>query len=121
MTKKFQKKPTALTLGAAVAATLSAGSIANAETNPFGVSELPSGYMQLAEAEKKDGSCGAGKCGGKMKEKMEKKDGKCGAGKCGGEMKDKDGNCAGDKKGAKKSEGECGEGKCGEGKCGGKK
>ena len=127
MTKKFQKKPLALTLGAAVAATLSAGSIANAETNPFGMSELPSGYMQLAEGgtcggkmDKKaeDAKCGDGKCGGDMKKGI---DSKAADGKCSGDMKEmeKDGSCAGEIMETKKSDGKCGEGKCGEGQCGG--
>lgn len=44
-----------ITTSFAVGAALMSG-IASADVNPFGVTELPSGYMQLAEAEM---SCGA--------------------------------------------------------------
>ena len=54
--------------------------------------------------------CGAGKCGGEMKEKPAKK---CGAGKCGGEKKMKKGKC-GDAKKEKKKAMKCGAGKCGD-------
>ncbi len=45
-----------------------------ADNNPFALTELSSGYMNLAEADTdqgdnkkmKDGACGEGKCGGKM-------------------------------------------------------
>ena len=58
-------------------------------SNPFQTTDLATGYMQSAPAdaisEKKEGSCGEGKCGSK-KEKMPK-EGKCGdkmgEGKCG--------------------------------------
>ncbi|MCK5728207.1 MAG: hypothetical protein KAH08_03195 [Methylococcales bacterium] len=61
--------------------------------NPFEMTDLSTGYMQLAEADtkkdKKEGSCGEGKCGAK-KDKMPK-EGKCGSkmgeGKCGGKKK----------------------------------
>ncbi len=95
MTKKFSKKHLAIAIGTAVAASFSFTPVVNAEQNPFGMTDLSNGYVELAaEGEKKaDGSCGEGKCGGKMKGEMEKK----------------------------KAEGSCGEGKCGEGKCAGKK
>jgi uncharacterized low-complexity protein len=83
---KSKLNPIASALGITLAATIAATPIAQADQNPFGVSEMSSGYM-LAGAEE-------GKCG----------EGKCGEGKCGDEMK----------KGAE--EGKCGEGKCGEGK-----
>ncbi|MDD5228376.1 MAG: hypothetical protein PHN45_10140 [Methylococcales bacterium] len=44
-----------ITMGAALLSSISATTV-NAETNPFGVTELSSGYMQLAEAEM---ACGA--------------------------------------------------------------
>ncbi len=67
--------------------------IAGAASNPFGMSDLDSGYMVSGE-----GKCGEGK---------EKGEGKCGEGK---------------EKGKEKGEGKCGEGKGkGEGKCGGDK
>lgn len=107
------KKSLALAMGATFAATMSASPIANADSNPFGMSALSSGYMQVAE------NAPEGKCGGKMKQEGE---GKCGEGKCGeGMMKAGEGKCG---EGKKMVEGKCGEGKCGankarkEGKCG---
>jgi len=112
---KSTKTPVALVLGTAFAASMVASSVAMAGTsnsgNPFAMTELPSGYMQVAE---KDGKCGEGKCG----EGKAKKEGKCGEGKCGEGKAKKEGKCG---------EGKCGEGKskkegkCGEGKCGGSK
>jgi uncharacterized low-complexity protein len=110
--KNTMKKSLSIALGTTFIAAMSASPVANADANPFGMQNLESGYMQVAE-----GKCGEGKCGeGKMK-KEQAKEGKCGEGKCGeGKMK---------KEQAK--EGKCGEGKttkegkCGEGKCGGKK
>ena len=106
--KKTMKKSLSIALGTTFIAAMSASPVANADANPFGMQNLESGYMQVAE-----GKCGEGKCGeGKMK-KEQAKEGKCGEGKCGeGKMK-KEGKCGEGK--AKK------EGKCGEGKCGGKK
>ena len=93
------KKPVALALGTVFAASMVASSVAMAGTsnsgNPFAMTEMSSGYMQVAG---KDGKCGEGKCGGSSEKK--KMEGKCGEGKC-GEGK------------AKKMEGKCGEGKCG--------
>lgn len=110
-------KPLALTIGAAMATTLSAGSIANTETNPFAMSELSSGYMQVAEEEKSETK--EGKRGGKMKE------GSCSAGNCGGKMKkDAEGECGGagmTEETEKKSEGNCAGDKCGAAKCGANK
>ena len=104
MTKKNCIKPVAAVIGAALVGSLSAVNVASAAENPFGASQLESGYMVVASMDEKEGKCGEGKCG----EGKDKKEGKCGEGK--------------DKK-----EGKCGEGKCGEGKdtkegkCGGKK
>lgn len=143
MSKKFQKKPLILSLGAAVATTLAAVPIVNAETNPFSMNELSSGYMQVAQdqtdtmemkGDKKDMQCGAGKCGankgGKDAEGNcagdKKADGSCGAGKCGA-SKDKaagkaDGSCGAGKCGASKDKAAgAADGKCGAGKCGGAK
>ena len=105
------RKPLAIALGTTFVAAMSASPVANADANPFGMQNLESGYMQVAE-----GKCGEGKCG----ESKAKKEGKCGEGE--GKAK-KEGKCG---------EGKCGEGmmkksdkakeaKCGEGKCGGKK
>jgi len=92
------KTPLALAIGTAFAASLAASSIANAapnSSNPFAMSELNSGYMQVADSHMKEGKCGGAK--------KDTKEGKCGEGKCGGAKKDTK------------------EGKCGEGKCGGAK
>ncbi len=100
-------KPLSIALGATFAASLAASNVASAAPagdNPFAMSELESGYMQLAG---KDGKCGEGKCGEGKKAGSKDKEGKCGEGKCG------EGKCGEDKKKGK-------EGKCGEGKCGGK-
>ena len=129
MKNKF--KPSNLLIGTLMASSFAlASTTANAEANPFGATELPGGYMQIAG---KEGSCGEGKCGGdKGKEAScggdkAKKEGSCGEGKCGGDKAKKEGSCGGDKG----KEGSCGddkekmkkgkEGSCGEGKCGGKK
>lgn len=107
MAKKHSLKPVASALGLTLAATLAAGT-AQADANPFGMSEIDGGY-QVADA--KEGKCGEGKCG----ENKAEKEGKCGEdkkadkeGKCG------EGKCGEDKKADK--EGKCGEGKCGEDK-----
>ena len=119
MSHKSRLKPTAIAIGATFAGGLVLSQAANADDNPFGMTELSSGY-QVAASHKE------GKCGGEGKsEEMEGKagkEGKCGEGKCG------EGKC-GEGKGAhthgedgdaaKKEESKGGEGKCGEGKCGG--
>ncbi len=93
MEKKFSRKPLAVALGTAFAATLGASSLAHAETSPFAVQDLGSGYLLLADAADsaapaepapdaaapaadagaQSGKAGEGKCG----------EGKCGEGKCG--------------------------------------
>jgi uncharacterized low-complexity protein len=78
--------PAAAIVGAALVGSLSGVGIANAEENPFGASQLDSGYLQLA-SEDGEGKCGEGKCGDDK-----------GEGKCGGDSG---------------GEGKCGEGKCG--------
>jgi len=104
---KTKTTPIAAALGFAMAGTLAA-STAGAAENPFGLSELESGYMQLALSDKtSEGKCGAevkakeGKCGGEKK---------ADEGKCGAEMKAKEGKCGAE---MKAKEGKCGEGKCG--------
>ena len=92
MTKKSCIKPVAAVIGAAFVGSLSAVSVANAADNPFGTTQLESGYMQLASNE--EGKCGEGK----------EAEGKCGEGK------EKEGKCG---EGKEKKEGKCGEGKCG--------
>ena len=101
--KNTMKKSLSIALGTTFIAAMSASPVANADANPFGMQNLESGYMQVAE-----GKCGEGKCGeGKMK-----KEAKCGEGKCGEGKMNKEGKC-GEGKASK-------EAKCGEGKCGGK-
>jgi len=48
--KKINKTPLATAMGAAFISTFAA-TAANAEANPFGMTELSSGYMQVAEAD----------------------------------------------------------------------
>ena len=78
MMKKTTK--TLTTLGTAVASTFAANAV-NAESNPFAMTELDSGYMQLAQSDK----AGEMKCGSKM---GKKKEAACGEGKCGSMMDD---------------------------------
>ena len=91
--KNSMKKSLSIALGTTFVAAMSAAPVANADANPFGMQNLESGYMHVAE-----GKCGEGKCGEGKKAEGE---GKCGEGKCG--------------------EGKAKEAKCGEGKCGGDK
>ena len=117
MTKKATMKPLAAALGAVFAASLVSLPAANADANPFGMTQLSSGYM-VADSHK-EGKCGEGKCGGDKKTEG-KAEGKCGEGKAAAKAKTEgktegkcgEGKCGGDKKK---------EGKCGEGKCGGDK
>lgn len=110
--KNTMKKSLSAAAGITFAATMSAAPTASADTNPFGMQKMESGYLQVAEGEGKvvgsEGKCGEKKMGGK--------EGKCGEGKC-GEGK------VGGSQGKNKAEGEgkCGEGKSmsGEGKVGG--
>ncbi|MCK5354023.1 MAG: hypothetical protein KAJ63_02820 [Methyloprofundus sp.] len=94
--------------------TVQAEGVANAEVNPFAMTELSSGYMLVAKADKEKGT-------------MKMKDGACGEGKCGASMmpegaleKTSEGKCAGNKPmpKTKKTDIKGMEGKCGEGKCG---
>ena len=75
MSNKTTLKPIAVALGAAFVSSLAGTSIANAADNPFGMTDLSTGYMVADMTE--------GKCGEGMKGKMDK-EGKCGEGKCGG-------------------------------------
>jgi len=103
-------RPLSIAIGVAFATSMAASTVANAAPagdNPFAMSELQSGYMQVA----KEGKCGEGK-----KSDAKAKEGKCGdkekEGKC-GEGKDKEGKCGeGKKEESKKKDGKCGEGKC---------
>ena len=106
---------TSLTLAICAAAGMSAG-VAQAADNPFGLTDLSSGYM-VAEADKMK----SGKCGGDMAKDTAKKamDGKCGGDMAKDAAKKMDGKCGGDM--AKDAADKMKSGKCGAGKCGGGK
>ena len=109
MPNKMNLKPVAAIVGATLVGTLSAINVAHAADNPFGATQLESGYIQLAGNDG-EGKCGEGKCGGDMAK---------GEGKCGGDKAEGEGKCGGDKA---EGEGKCGGDKAaGEGKCGGNK
>ena len=76
---KVGKNSVAALIGSAFVATLGLSSVAYADSNPFTVNELESGY-QLAAADA-EGKCGEAKCGADAEEKDA--EGKCGEGKCG--------------------------------------
>ncbi len=85
--------PIAAALGTTFVVSLAASPIAQADENPFSMTQLSSGYMQLAE-----GNCG----------EQKKAEGSCGENKEGMEEEKKaEGNC-GEKKEEKKAEGSCG-------------
>jgi uncharacterized low-complexity protein len=138
--KKINKTPLAAAMGAAFLSAFAATAV-NAEANPFGMTELSTGYMQVAAADKAaEMACGAamggmekpktaeGACAGNVKtEGAKAADGACGAmmkdGKmkpgmeaaCGAMMKGKEGAC-----GAQCGEGmkACDAAKTKEGACG---
>ena len=105
MKTKSELKPLVVAVSAALATGVFAISTANADENPFQMTELSSGYMVAdghggaEEGAAEEDKAKEGKCG----------EGKCGEGKCGGEEADADAS----------GEGKTEEGKCGEGKCGG--
>ncbi|MGR9045015.1 MAG: HvfA family oxazolone/thioamide-modified RiPP metallophore [Gammaproteobacteria bacterium] len=101
--KKMNKTPLVLAMGSAVVSTFAA-TAAHAEANPFGMTELSSGYMQVAEAKQ----AGEMKCGANMGT-----EGKCGASMNMGTPKMPEGKCAGQPPQKKAKEASCGEGKCG--------
>lgn len=111
MSKKSMK-PLSLALGTAIVTSLAASNAAaDSNANPFAMTELSSGYMQMI-------AYGDNKAEGEEKSHDKKygKEGKCGEGKCGDKKemkKNMEGKC-GDKKSEK--EGKCGEGKCGSNK-----
>ena len=92
MSVKDNSKPLAILLGTAMTATLAGAGPVNADANPFSMTSLPGGYLQLAE-----GKCGEGKCGAKMMATEAAgttgvTEGKCGEGKCGMRQMDADGD-----------------------------
>lgn len=118
--KKTNKTPLAIAVGGTIVSSLTSTAIQaeiqpGIDANPFEISELSTGYMQIAKSDSetngvkkmKDGSCGEGNCGASMK---------------GSEEKTAEGKCAGNKpmpsnkKMMKGKEGKCGEGKCGSSK-----
>jgi uncharacterized low-complexity protein len=114
MSDKKPLNPVTTALGAAFAGSVMLAGAVNAADNPFGLSELGNGYMQIATSHM-EGKCGEGKCGGDKSSS----EGKCGEGKCGGTKAMSEGKCGEGKCGENKAKA-AGEGKCGEGKCGGK-
>lgn len=133
--KTKSKSPLAAAMGVAIISSLNVAT-ASAEANPFGMSELTNGYMQVAEAAKTgEMACGAnmpgmkdsksnveGACAGsKTSSTAKTSEGKCGEGKCGAMMdgdkmkKGMESTCGAMMKG---KEGACGNTKAAEGKCG---
>ena len=115
MSKKHTIKPLAIAIGAVFAASIAGTSVANADSTPFAMTSLTSGYQVAHLGE---GSCGGdkgkdGSCGGDKGDKGDK-----GEGHCGGDKGEHEGSCGGDK-GDEEGEDKGEEGKCGEGKCGG--
>lgn len=121
--KKINKTPLAAAMSTAVVSAFTATS-AQAEANPFAMTELSDGYMQVAESDTSPGytvkpwgkkaneaSCGEGKCGGMMDgDKMKKGQ----ESSCGAMMKGKEGSCgAMDKAEEKSTEEKGGEMSCG--------
>ncbi len=92
--KSMNKSPLAAAMGAALLSTFAATNV-NAEVNPFGMTELNSGYMQVAEM-----ACGAamggmdkpkapeGACAGHAKPAATAPATKASEGSCGDMMKD---------------------------------
>ena len=115
MARRSLTGPISMVLGYALMATTSQAAPVTAETDAFGIVDLPAGYE--LDRMHGEGKCGEGKCGGEEKGEAE---GKCGEGKCGGrEDKGKaEGKCGEGKCGDDSGKGGA-EGKCGEGKCGG--
>lgn len=111
--KNSTKKPLVAALGAAFVTSMAFAPAASADTNPFGATELETGYMVLAEAKCGEGKCGAEKAAEKAKE-AKCAEGKCSEGKCATEE-------APEKAVEKAPEAKCAEGKCSEGSCGTKK
>jgi uncharacterized low-complexity protein len=113
---KMSKKsmtPVVTAIGAAFAGSMLIAGAASAGSNPFALSELNGGYLQIAD------NHAEGKCGGNMPASPE---GKCGGsaattmpeGKCGGSAATTmpEGKCGGSAA-TTMPEGKCGAGKCG--------
>ena len=118
MLMKRTLKPLAAALGTTFVVALAASPIANATDNPFSLTEISGGYMV---ADKAEGKCGEGKCGGAKAKDTKETEGKCGGAKA-KDTKETEGKCGEGKcGGAKAKDTKETEGKCGEGKCGGEK
>lgn len=78
MSDKINRSTAAKMVGTALVTSLASGA-AGASENPFAMKELDRGYQYIAEAEKekKEMTCGEGKCGAQM---MKSPEMKCGAG-----------------------------------------
>jgi uncharacterized low-complexity protein len=109
---KKSNKTLALAIGSTLIAGLSAGS---AQANPFAMTDLSTGYMQVAVADTGTKKAPEAKCAGdKPMAAPKTAEAKCGEGKCGDGMK----KPADEGKKAhtpKAAEAKCGEGKCGDG------
>ena len=77
---KTSRKTLSIAVSTALGASLALSPVALADTNPFGVTELPDGYTQIAGGHG-EGGCGEGKCG----EEKGESEGKCGGEKGEGE------------------------------------
>ncbi len=97
MSNSTTKKPVALALGVAFAASIAAAPV-QADVNPFTISSLASGYM-VADTKGVEGKCGGAKSAEKVSES------KCGANKAQSEAAPKP-----------LQEAKCGEAKCGSNK-----
>ncbi len=78
MSDKTELNPLAAAIGAALAASVLAIPAVSAESNPFGITTLSSGYM-IADSGEKSGDEAAAEGGDEDKNA----EGKCGEGKCG--------------------------------------
>lgn len=104
------------TLVLAIGSTLMTGlAVGSAQANPFAMTDLSNGYMQVAAADTGAKKAPEAKCAGdKPMTAPKTTEAKCGEGKCGDGMK----KPAADGKKApapKAAEAKCGEGKCGDG------
>lgn len=121
MATQTKRNQLSVAVGAALTMTLAAVPMADAHAaNPFGLTELASGYMLASSAATNPTA-----------EESEAKDGEgsCGEGRCGADAADSEGNCGAHADDAAATDGEVaqadgdedkdGEGKCGEGRCGG--
>jgi len=108
------KKPLASLIGATIVTTLSAAGSVHAAENPFALKEMATGYM-VAEGE-------AASPGGQVVPPKEKKEMSCGEGKCGAQMmKQPEMKCGAGMKDMQKAPEPAAEKKAMEGKCAGMK